>query len=79
VTFIWTTEPGALEFILQVGSAADSIQYSYLRTASTGVAVSTLPQDGSSIYVRLYIQHADLNWTSRDYLYTAASAAVRSE
>jgi hypothetical protein len=76
VVFTWTTEAGAREFILQAGTADDATRHFFGRTTGTSLLVGTLPADGSTVYVRLYIQHADTSWTSRDYLYTAAGTAA---
>ena len=52
--------------------------------ARTDKPVTTLrttvrTQDGTTVHVRLYIQHADTSWSFRDYVYTAAGApAARS-
>jgi hypothetical protein len=71
-TFFWTTADGVREFILQAGSQVGGIEHLYWRGEATKLTVTTLPTDGSTIHVRLYVQLADMSWSERDYTYVAA-------
>jgi hypothetical protein len=75
-TFHWTAEEGALEYILQVGWQPGGIEYHYWRGPETERMVPNLPTDGSTIHVRLYVMHADMTWTERDYTFTAADLSA---
>jgi hypothetical protein len=81
VTFQWTAGIGASNYMLQIGSAPGGTNYyNQASGGSLAAVVSTLPNDGSVVYVRLssYISGV---WQYNDYTYTAsgnASAAITS-
>ncbi len=82
-TFVWNTGSGVTQYRLWIGSAAitsDPLTADiYRSTALTGTsqAVTGLPTDGSTVYVRL---HSYINgaFQFNDYTFTAASAGVAS-
>jgi len=78
VTFTWSAGTGATQYYLYVGSTVGGAQYSGLGTGtnrSTGVA--TLPNDGSTVYVRLWsllgVDKLTGAWQFNDYTYTACT------
>jgi|GEM_PF-858004 len=82
-TFEWNTGSGVTQYRLWVGSATitsdpDTADI-YRSTALTGTsqAVTGLPTDGSTVYVRLY-SFIDGAFQHNDYSFTAATAGVAS-
>ncbi len=82
-TFAWNTGSGVTQYRLWIGSAAitsDPLTADIYKSGpltGTSQAVTGLPTDGSTVYVRL---HSYINgaFQSNDYTYTAASAGVAS-
>jgi hypothetical protein len=72
VTFQWTGGTGVTDYWLELGSAANAQQYYNQGPTSLSATVSTLPTDGSTVYVRLW---SKINgaWLSNSYTYTASS------
>ncbi|PXF56303.1 MAG: hypothetical protein C4B58_14005 [Deltaproteobacteria bacterium] len=73
VTFQWTS--GAYEYWLYVGSSQGTYDYhnSGSLGSSTSTTVSGLPNDGSTVYVRLWWKvSAGAGWTYDDCTYTAS-------
>ncbi|HPF41575.1 MAG TPA: M6 family metalloprotease domain-containing protein [Phycisphaerae bacterium] len=79
-TFVWNTGAGATQYRLWVGSgpmtvSTDADIYRSLALTATSQAVSGLPTDGSSVYVRLW-SYINSAWQSADYTFVAASAGT---
>jgi hypothetical protein len=72
-TFTWSAGSGATSYWLDIGSVPGGNQY--LQTGSLGnvtsTTASTLPADGSTIYVTLYSLVGG-QWLSNSYIYTSA-------
>jgi len=73
-TFTWNNV-GAISYGLDVGSSVGASNISTYRGVSTSRSVTTLPVDGSTVYVRLYTQ-LESGWVYKDYTYTAALKAA---
>ena len=76
-TFQWNAGTGNSTYILDVGSSqgADDIYYSGDLAAGTlSQAVTGIPTDGRTLYVRLWSE-SSTGWGYNDYTYTAATAA----
>ncbi|MDM8554218.1 choice-of-anchor D domain-containing protein [Desulfococcaceae bacterium HSG7] len=70
VTFIWN-DPGADQYQLLVGTSQGTDDlYSGTQGTDTSALVSGLPDDGSTVYVRLQ-SLAGGDWLYNDYTYTA--------
>ncbi|MCB9857886.1 MAG: M6 family metalloprotease domain-containing protein [Phycisphaerales bacterium] len=79
-TFAWDTGAGVTQYRLWVGTVpmtvvADADIYHSLALTSTSQAVTGIPTDGSSVYVRLF-SYINSVWQSKDYTFVAASAGV---
>ena len=78
-TFAWSAGSGALEYFLYAGASAGSNTYYGQSAGLNGsAAVTTLPTDGSTIYVRLWTRFA-AGWQYTDYTYQAATVAVATK
>jgi uncharacterized protein YkwD len=78
-TFAWSAGSGALEYFLYAGASAGSNTYYGQSAGLNGSAtVTTLPTNGSTVYVRLWTRFA-AGWQYTDYTYHAATAAVATK
>ncbi|MFC1748161.1 hypothetical protein ACFL2V_05080 [Pseudomonadota bacterium] len=78
VTFGWTGQ-GVSEYTLDVGTMPGSGNiYSMSQGTSQSVDVDGLPDDGSTVYVRLSYEIGG-TWEYTDYSYTAQTAAALGE
>jgi uncharacterized repeat protein (TIGR03803 family) len=79
VTFGWTAGTGATGYALWIGSTgagSDNLYYSGEKASTvTSLAVSGLPTNGETIYVRLITYYGSSS-AYINYTYTAATAAV---
>jgi hypothetical protein len=77
VTFTWTGGVGASAYELYVGStgAGSNNLYSSGSKTVTSLAVSNLPTNGETVYVRL-LTNFNGSWSYSDYTYTAATHAL---
>jgi hypothetical protein len=76
LTFTWNAGAGVTRYALHIGTwQGGNNLYNGDLGGSLGAAVTGLPSDGSTIYVRLwsYINGA---WQSNDYIYTAMGTPV---
>jgi uncharacterized protein YkwD len=77
-TFSWNSGSGAQEYFLYVGTSAGA---NNIVGKSTGLgrslAVSNLPTNGSTVYVRLWTRFSS-GWGYTDYTYRAATVTTRS-
>lgn len=74
-TFTWSNE-GASQYWLYVGTPQNETQYySANQGANTSATVSGLPQDGSTVRVRLWTLHASTGWTSNVYDYPSCQSS----
>jgi hypothetical protein len=75
-TFVWTPGSGATAYWLDAGSTPGGNQYE--QSGNLGnvltLTVTTLPTDGSTIYVTLYSLISG-NWVSNAYTYTAYNSS----
>jgi sugar lactone lactonase YvrE len=73
-TFIWTPGSGSEYYQLRIGtSGAGSVNlYTSGTIRATQAAVTTLPTNGKTVYVRLYSETAGV-WQYVDYTYIASS------
>ncbi len=72
-TFAWGAEPSATGYWLDVGAEQGSHEYYSSGTLSSSTfsqAVSSLPTDGSTVYVTWYYLLSG-TWTATNYTYTA--------
>jgi len=68
-TFAWTTNAGVMEYWLWIGSTPGTADlYDANQGANSSVTVTGLPNDGRTLYVRLW---SDINnaWQFNDYVY----------
>lgn len=73
-TFSWTAGTGVTERYLAVGSSLGaSNYYAGYQGGALSRTVSTLPTNGSAVFVRLMSWIAD-GWQTQDYTYVASSA-----
>ena len=72
VTFQWSPGTDATAYWIDIGNVAGGNQYyqSGNLGAATSATVTTLPTDGSAVYVTLYSLIGD-TWTAASYIYTA--------
>ena len=71
-TFAWSPGTGGIAYELYVGSTPGGFNYFGQNVGpSTGQAVSGLPNDGSTIYVRLWTLLGG-TWQFTDYTYKAS-------
>lgn len=78
-TFTWSAGSGVDAYWLYVGSApgySDYFNSSSLPSGTTSVVSSGLPNDGSTVYVRLWSHLAGGGWLFHDYAMTADGAIV---
>ena len=78
VTFQWTDNGAPVtEWMLQVGTSLGGAEIDDIGSlgAATSRAVSGLPTDGSTVYVRLWY-FANADWSSKDFQYTAGAAGA---
>ena len=76
-TFQWWGPPGTTAFWIDIGSTLGGHNYyqsGSLPTSTLSAAVSTLPTDGSTVYVRLY-SLVNNQWQPLDFTYTAFNAS----
>jgi hypothetical protein len=77
VTFAWTSETGATEYYLWLGSTG--VGSSNLKnlgiTSGTSVAATGLPTNGGTIYARLWTSYNGMK-VYNDYTYTATTQAA---
>jgi len=76
--FLWTASSNAMAYWIDIGSAAGGNNYyssGSLSTTTFSAAVTTLPTDGSTIYVTLYSLISG-SWVSNAYTFTAYNNAV---
>jgi uncharacterized repeat protein (TIGR03803 family) len=80
VTFIWTAGDGPEYYQLRIGTggAGSANLYNSGAIRATQAAVSGLPTDGITVYVRLYSETAN-SWQYIDYTYTEASPMPQVE
>lgn len=72
-TFRWNAVSGADEYWLDVGSSVGIGDYSGLATTGTSMTVNSLPCDGRTVYVQLWV-HSSGSWgTPNRYTYTAST------
>jgi hypothetical protein len=78
-TFKWTTGTGVADYDLYLGSTGvgSNNVYQSGHITVTSAAVTTLPQNGATIYARL-LSLINGAWQSHDYTYTEASPAKMS-
>jgi uncharacterized protein YkwD len=75
-TFTWTAGSGALEYFFYAGTTAGGNNLFGRSMALTrSAAVTGLPTNGSTVYVRLWTRFAN-GWQYNDYTYRAASAGT---
>lgn len=75
-TFSWTAGSGALEYFFYAGSTPGGNQYLGVSTGlNRSRTVTTLPTNGSTVYVRLWTRFAT-GWQYNDYTYTAANTGA---
>ncbi len=77
VTFQWTSSPSATAYSLVVGSTPGGNQYyssGNLPTTTHSATVTTLPTDGSTVYVTLSSLIGG-QWVAKSYTYTAYNSA----
>ncbi len=75
-TFVWNAAGGALEYFIYVGTSLGANNITGRSTALvTSTAVTSLPTNGSTVYVRLWTRFST-GWQYRDSTYKAAAAAV---
>src|SRR5204862_1196823 len=74
VTFQWTGGTGVSQYWLEVGTTATPAQYYSQGLTSLSATVSTLPTDGSAVYVRLWSLISGV-WGWNPYTYTASFSA----
>jgi RHS repeat-associated protein len=73
VTFAWTTGTGVTQYMVYAGSTPGGVNYANKNVGSaTSTTITTMPTDGSPIYVRLY-SFINSNWQGYDYLFTTAT------
>ncbi len=79
VTFTWSADTGATAYWLDVGNLAGGNQYYQSGNLGTvlSTTVSTLPTNGSTVYVTLYSLVSG-QWLSNAYQYTAVSGSESS-
>ena len=77
-TFCWTAVPGADSYWLDVGSSVGVGNLFGGATGSTCLNVTTLPLDGSTVYVQLYTHLSGAWLTPVRYTYTAAAIVTAS-
>lgn len=71
VTFTWTKAANAIEYYMYIGSTVGAKDlFAQNLGTTTSIALSGLPQDGSTLYVRLWT-HLDSGWFYYDYSYTS--------
>jgi|GEM_PF-723530 len=81
VTFEWDLGQSATAYWLYVGSTTGGSQYhssGRLGNTTTQNIAAGLPRNGSTVFVRLWTQHAS-GWSFNDYQYTAASPTQDSK
>jgi Divergent InlB B-repeat domain len=75
-TFTWNAVTGAQAYWLDVGSTSGGNNYySQNQGSATSVNVSTLPTNGSQVYVTLYTEFGG-TWYNNIYSYTAVSYSL---
>ena len=74
--FSWNPVAGAQAYYLDIGTSMGGNQiYSVNQGTNTSVTVSTLPTDGSQVYVTLYTELGG-TWYNNQYNYTAVTASL---
>jgi len=76
-TFTWSNA-GAANYQIWAGSTLGGFDYGspgMLSSATTTATITGLPANGSTVYIRLWSLFGS-TWSSRDYTYTATSAAA---
>ena len=78
VTFTWSAGTGASTYWLDVGTGQGGFDlFSQNAALATSQAVSGIPTDGGTIYVRLWTA-SGAQWQYNDYSYTAAGATSKA-
>ena len=79
VTLGWTTGSGVSQYWLYVGTtgAGSNNVFSQSTGTTTSATVSSLPSDGSTVYVRLFSMIAGA-WQFNDYTYTATTGGAKA-
>ncbi len=76
VTFQWSSGTGVSDYFLYVGTSVGANDlYGQDQGLNQSVTVNNLPQNGSTLYVRLYWEISGV-WYATDYTYTAHTAAA---
>jgi hypothetical protein len=71
VTFGWTGVAEAQQYALYAGTSAGANNiYSDFEDLNLSASVSGLPNDGSTVFVRLWTKRGGI-WSFNDYTYTA--------
>ena len=75
-TFQWTSASGALEYFFYAGTSQGSNNlYGRSMGLTRSVTLTTLPTNGSTVYVRVWTRFAT-GWQYRDVTYRAATASA---
>ncbi len=72
VSFTWSAIPGAEKYALDVGTMVGGFDIWQGIIVTTSKSISTLPLNGSTVYVRLWTRVGGVWQTPLDYTYTAA-------
>jgi hypothetical protein len=77
VTFQWSSGAGVSEYWLYLSNVAPGAKelYNASQGTNTSKVLTGLPTDGNPVYLRLWYR-LGLDWSYRDYNYTAASGAA---
>jgi hypothetical protein len=73
-TFTWSTGQGAINYQVSIGSfvGGRDIQDTKLPATTFSLAVTSLPTNGSTVYVRMWTKYSNGVWAYNDYVFTAA-------
>jgi len=78
VTFNWSLGSGNSQYFLYVGNSPGSSEYFYNYVSSGSTAVSGLPSDNRTIYVRLW-SLTGAGWQYNDYNFKACNCGVTTQ
>ncbi len=70
-TFSWSAGTNIAQYRLLVGSSAGASNYFAVTTSARSATVTTLPANGSTVYVQLSSETSRGKWLSKQYTYTA--------